>query len=81
LTKNNKTFQFGYTLSNLNIPSNWKTHIRHLCRKTTVLSCHICLINTGIERSLDMDVNFDQQMSLSKKKCWFSNNCLCYSKL
>jgi hypothetical protein len=25
-------------------------HIRHLCRKTTVLSCLRCLINTGIEK-------------------------------
>ncbi len=25
-------------------------HIRHQCRKTTILSCHICLINTGVEK-------------------------------
>jgi hypothetical protein len=25
-------------------------YIRHLCRKTTVLSCHRCLFNTGIEK-------------------------------
>jgi hypothetical protein len=23
-------------------------HIRQQCRKTTVLSCHRCLINTGV---------------------------------
>ena len=29
--------------------SNGTVHIRHLCRKTAVLSCHRCLINTGVE--------------------------------
>ncbi len=29
---------------------NRTVHIRHQCRKTTVLSCHRCLINTGIEK-------------------------------
>jgi hypothetical protein len=24
--------------------------IRHQCRKTTVLSCHRCLINTGVDK-------------------------------
>jgi hypothetical protein len=24
--------------------------IRHQCRKTAVLSCHSCLINTGVEK-------------------------------
>jgi hypothetical protein len=28
---------------------NAAVHIRHQCRKTTVLSCHRCLINTGVE--------------------------------
>jgi hypothetical protein len=27
---------------------NRTMHIRHQCRKTTVLSCHRCLINTGV---------------------------------
>ncbi len=27
-----------------------RAHIRHQCRKTTVLSCHRCLINTGVEK-------------------------------
>jgi hypothetical protein len=29
---------------------NRTTHIRHQCRKTTVLSCHRCIINTGVEK-------------------------------
>jgi len=27
-----------------------------------------------------MDYNFDHQMSLSKSKCLYSNNCLCFLK-
>ena len=27
-----------------------------------------------------MDYNFDHQMSLSKSKCWYSNNCLHFLK-
>ncbi len=27
-----------------------------------------------------MDLNFYQQMSLSKSKCWYSNNCLQFLK-
>jgi len=33
-------------------------HIRHQCRKATVLSCNRCLLNTGVkenERHLDID--------------------------
>ncbi len=59
--------------------SNRTTHIRHQCRKTTVLSCHRCLINTDFEINelhLNIDYNFDHQMSLSKSKCWYSNNSL-----
>ncbi len=29
---------------------NRTAHIRHQCRKTIVLSCHRCLINTGVEK-------------------------------
>jgi hypothetical protein len=29
---------------------NRTAHIRHLCQKTTVLSCHRYLINTGVEK-------------------------------
>ena len=29
---------------------NRAAHIRHQCRKTTVLSCHRCLINTGVKK-------------------------------
>jgi len=34
--------------------------------ETTVLSCHRCLINTGVEKNeqhLNIDYNFDHQMS------------------
>ncbi len=44
-----------------------------------VLSCHRCLINTGVEKielHLNIDQSFDHQKSLSKNKCWYSNNCL-----
>ncbi len=34
----------------LNNKANRRAHIRHQCRKTTVLSCHRCLINTGVEK-------------------------------
>jgi hypothetical protein len=36
---------------------------------TTVLSCHRCLINSGVEKNeqhLNIDKNFDHQMSLIK---------------
>jgi hypothetical protein len=29
-------------------------HIRHKCRKTTVSSCHRCLIKTGVEKMNDI---------------------------
>jgi hypothetical protein len=58
--------------------------IRHQCRKTIVLSCHhLCLINTGVEKNelhLNIDYNFDLQMSLSKSKCLYSNNFLHFLK-
>ncbi len=44
-------------------------HIRNQCRKITVLSCHRCLIKTGVEkneRHQNMDYNFDHQMSPSR---------------
>jgi len=35
----------------LDITHDDKTgHVRHQFRKTTALSCHICLINTGVEK-------------------------------
>ncbi len=58
---------------------NRRTHIRHQCRKTTLITCQRCLINTGVEKNeqhLNIDQNFDHQMSLSQSKCWYSNNCL-----
>jgi hypothetical protein len=57
--------------------------IRHQCRNTTVLSCHRCLTNTGVEKNeqqLNIDSNFDNQVSLSKSKCGYSNNCLHFFK-
>ncbi len=62
---------------------NRTAHIRHQCRKTTVLSCHGCLINTGVEKNDQysiIDKNFDHQMSLSKRKCWYPNSYLHFIK-
>ena len=56
---------------------------RHRCRKTTVLSCHRCLIKTGVkknEQHLNIDYNFNHQICLSKSKCLYSNNCLQFLK-
>ncbi len=52
--------------------------IRYQCMHTAVLSCHRSLINTveKMYKILNTDQNFDHQMSLSKSKCWYSNNCL-----
>jgi len=33
------------------VACNRTAHIRHLCRKTTVLSSHRCHINTGVEKN------------------------------
>ncbi len=33
-----------------------------------------------IEQHLNEDKKFDRQMSLSKTKCWYSNNCLNFLK-
>ncbi len=57
--------------------------MEHQCRKTTVLSCHECLINTGdenINNNLNIDKNFGHQMSLSKSKYCDSNSCLLFKK-
>ncbi len=57
---------------------NWTAHTIHQGRKITVLSCHRCLINTGVknEPHFNKENNFAHKMSLSKSKCWYSNNCL-----
>ncbi len=58
---------------------NRSAHIRHLCRITTLKlpqmsNKHWCWKN---EQHLNIDCcNFDHQMSLSKIKCCYSNNCL-----
>jgi len=38
----------GYSKTSLK--DNGTVHIRYLCRKTAVLSCHRCLINIGVEK-------------------------------
>jgi len=47
-------FLFGFTfwrLANYTITLPIEQHVfRHQYRKTTVLSCHRCLINTGVEK-------------------------------
>ncbi len=64
--------------------SNKRTScISHHCRKTTVSSFHRCLINTSIEKmnkTFNIDQNFDHQMSLSKSIWLYSNNCLHFLK-
>ncbi len=55
-------------------PANRTAGIRCQSRKTTVFSCHVCLIKTGVEKNkqhVNMDFNFDHQMSLSESKCWY----------
>ncbi len=62
---------------------NRTAHIRHQCKKTIVSSCHRCLIKNGVEKNeqpLNIVQNFDHQMSLNKRKCWYSNNCLHFLK-
>ena len=61
------------------LSNNGTTCFRHQCRKTTAIGCHRYLISTGFkknEQHLNIDQNFDHHMSLSKNKCWYSNNCL-----
>jgi hypothetical protein len=48
-------------------------HIRHQFRKTTVLSRHRCLINTGVEKMNNIITLTTR--CLSKSECWYSNNC------
>ncbi len=66
------------------LPFNRRAHFRQQCRKTIVLICHSCLINTRIEkneRHLQTGKNFDHQIPLSKIKCWYSHNCSHFLKL
>jgi len=56
---------------------------RRTIRFVPALSCHRCLLNTGVEKNeqhLNIDWNFDHQMSLSKSKCWNSNISLHFLK-
>jgi len=64
---------------NCSHPFNRTVCIRHQCRKTAVLSCHRSLIIIGVEKNeqhLNIDWNFDHQMSHGKSKCWYSNRWL-----
>ncbi len=57
---------------------NRAANIRHQCRKKAVLSYQRCLIKTLCwknEQHLNMDYNFDHQMSLSKSKCFKFLKC------
>jgi len=45
--------------------SNRTACIKHQCRKTTVLSCHRCLINTGVEKMKNIQV----QIRSSATRC------------
>jgi hypothetical protein len=36
--------------------NNRTVHIRHQWKKATVLSCHRCLINTGVEKMKDLKI-------------------------
>jgi hypothetical protein len=41
--------------------TNRTAHIRHQCMKTTVFSCHRCLINTGVEKNeLHLNIDYNQ---------------------
>jgi hypothetical protein len=43
-----------FSLNIQGIMTNRTAHIRHLCRIKTVLSCHRCLINTGVEKMFNI---------------------------
>ncbi len=62
--------------------SNRTEQIRHLCRRTAVLSCYRCLKHWfwKNKQQIVINYNFNHQMSLSKSKFWYSNNCLHFSK-
>jgi hypothetical protein len=62
--------------------NNGRAHFGHQWWKTTVLSCHRCLIDSGVKNELHLNIyySFDHQVSLSKSKCWYSNNCLHFLK-
>jgi hypothetical protein len=62
---------------------NRTASIRYQCRKTTVLRCHRCLINTRHEKNeqhLNIELELWWPMSLSKRKYWYSNICLHFLK-
>jgi len=66
---------------NLNDWSVWKkyeesssiktVHNRHQCRKTTVLGCHRCLINTGVEKN---ELHLKKIRTLTTRCLWVRVN-------
>ncbi len=44
---------------NISLFANRRAYIRHLCIKTSVLSCHRCLNDTGVEKMNNINDNFD----------------------
>ncbi len=60
---------------------NRTANIRHQCRKITLLSCHRCLINTGVEKMNNISLQiltFYHPIFRSKSKCWDSSALLLY---
>jgi hypothetical protein len=47
---------------------NRTAHIRHQCRKTTVLSCHRCLISSGVEKMNNIQI---QIITLTTKGLYY----------
>jgi len=50
--------------------NNRTAHIRHQCKKTAVLSCHRCLINTGVEKINMQHLNIDYNFKLPDISKW-----------
>ncbi len=75
-------------LMTLSFPSNrqwnnvYQTPMQeNSCLKLPQISNQLwCLKNEQHLNNINMDQNFEHQMSLSKSKCLYSNNCLCFLK-
>ncbi len=64
--------------------SSIEQHILDTNAGKQLLSCHRCLINTGVEKNeqlLNKYYNFDHEMSLSKSKCLHPNNYLHFESI
>jgi hypothetical protein len=68
----------GQNVRTSNVTVNRKAYIIHQCRKTTVLSCHRCLINPGVEKwtTFQFGVELWPPDVSKKSQCWYSNICL-----